>query len=103
MNPERIKGILANPKQLKDALADPELLPLLPVNGSTVAALPIQLAPFQARWLLGNCTDDVLRNFREVHPAIIVQRFGTGKGARYRYSKIAVCRAGAVPCEEFRR
>lgn len=101
MTPDKLKSMLSDPRKLASSLADKELCPLLPVTPETVRALPIQLAPFQASWLLGNCTAEVLKNFRELHPAIVVQRFGKGPGTRYRYSKVEVCKAGSVPCEEF--
>lgn len=99
MTLEKLNALLADRRRLVSALADPELLLLLPVTATTVAALPPQLAPFQARWLLGNCTDKVLAAFRELHPDIVVQKFGQGHGARYRYSTVEVCRAGAIPCD----
>lgn len=101
MSPDKLKTILQDVRRLHAAISDPELLPVLPVTWETVRALPIQLAPFQAKWLFGNCRDETLADMRELHPAIVVQRFGTGTGTRYRYSKIEVCKAGAIPCEEF--
>ena len=92
-----LEKILSDPYQLATVIANPEVLPSLPQTALIVVALPFQLAPFQARWLLGNCSDEVLRAFRELHPNIVVQQFGTGAGARYRYSKVEICRVGKVP------
>jgi hypothetical protein len=97
MTPDKIQALFTDARRLAAALADKELLPLIPVTPAAVRALPIQLAPFQARWLLGNCSDETLAAFRELHPAIVVQRFGDGTGARYRYSKTVLCQVGAVP------
>lgn len=100
MTPEKLKSILRDARKLAAAVADPEVLPLLPVTPDTVRFLPIQLTPWQAKWLFGNCTDEHLATMREVRPAIVAQKFNSGFGTRYRYSKIEVCKAVPVQCDE---
>jgi hypothetical protein len=101
MNVAKLAALLADHRRLAEAMADPAVLPSLPPTPETIRALPIQLAPFQARWLLGNCTDEILKCFREMHPVIVVQQFGRGAGTRYRYSKIEICKVGHVPYADF--
>ena len=100
MTPERIKTIVQDARKLATAMADPDLLPLLPVTLETVRGLPNQLAPFQVKWLFGNCSDEILATLRQLHPEMVAQRFGTGSGTRYRYLKSEACRAAKAPCEE---
>jgi hypothetical protein len=99
MTHQQLHSIMADPRTRAEAIADPALLPALPQTIDMIQALPLQLAPFQARWLLGNCSDEVLKAFRELYPQIVVQRFGRGNGTRYRYSKCILCRVSKVPVE----
>lgn len=97
MTEEKLETILGDHAKLVKAVADPDLCPLLPVTAATARALPHQLAPFQAKWLFGNCSDEHLATLREVCPQIVAQSFGRDTGRRYRYSKPNCCKMAKVP------
>ena len=84
--------ILSNWRRLKEATANDSELPLLPQEAPVIRAIPDPCMPFQARWLLGNCSSDVLATMRDLHPEIIAHTNGTAPGIRYLYSKVALCK-----------
>lgn len=89
MTTAQLRALLADWDRLREAVNDSELLGRLPQLADVVMALPDPLRAFQARWVFGNCTEEVLHTMKELHPEIVsftVRRQG------YRYSKTQCCK-----------
>jgi hypothetical protein len=88
MTRDQLNALLADWHRLVAAAADPRVLPELPQEPSVLRALPDPCRAFQARWILGNCSDEMLAVLRENNPLIVVFR----SGRSIRYSRVEVCR-----------
>jgi len=88
--------MIAVPMRLFDPvrviLRRPESIHTLEVNRETVAALPVILQPFQARWLLG-VSEKTLRVLRDMHPEWLVDH----RGDTAMYSKYVLCAYAKIP------
>jgi hypothetical protein len=93
MTTDELQTLLKDWSRLCEAVNDPSMLPLLPQRTETLDALPGHLKPFQARWIFGNCSDEVLAILRESRPEIVAMRL---TGQSYRYSKAECCRAAKL-------
>lgn len=93
MTPTQLKERLQDWGWVRAAVADRDRLALLPQCETTILALPSPCQPFQARWLLGGCSDETLRTLRGLHPEIVAHRNGRkGSGRRHAYDKAQLCR-----------
>jgi hypothetical protein len=94
MTREQLNALLADWHRVVAAAANPHILPGLPQEPTVLRAVPDPCRAFQARWILGNCSDEMLRTLRDSNPTIVVWR----SGRSIRYSRMEVCRlAGKQP------
>jgi len=88
MTKEQLNTLLSDWHRLVAAAADPRVLPGLPQEPIVLRAVPDPCRAFQARWILGNCSDELLVILRQSNPLIVVYRAGRS----IRYSRKEVCR-----------
>ena len=57
-------------------------------GAGVLRAVPDPCRPFQARWILGNCSATFLRKLREAHPEIVALQ----EGQTIRYRRTEICK-----------
>lgn len=88
MTKPQLNALLEDWHRLVAAVADPAVLPGLPQEAAVLRAVPDPCRPFQARWILGNCSGMFLRKLREAHPEIVALQ----EGQTIRYRRQELCK-----------
>lgn len=76
MTKAQLESLLADWHRVVQAVADPAMLPGLPQEPAVLRAVPDPCRPFQARWILGNCSEIFLQRLREANPGIVALHHG---------------------------